>query len=97
MDANRNVNINPTTALDNSEWVTAALVPGASAAEAMSTTAARDTIDARTAWFARECERNGVRIEACVRSAERVGDREMAAFFRRAQREACELTCGATR
>jgi hypothetical protein len=50
----------------------------------MSTSAA-PTADARVAWFAQECRRNGVRIDACVRSAERAGDQEMAAFFRRAQ------------
>ena len=48
-------------------------------------------------WFARECRRNGVRIEAYVQSAERAGDREMAAFFRQAQREAHKLTGRATR
>jgi hypothetical protein len=49
------------------------------------------------AWFVRQRERNGVRIEACVRSAENVGDREMAECFRRAQREAHKLTGRARR
>jgi hypothetical protein len=59
--------------------------------------AAATGADPRVAWFARECQRNGVSIGAYVQSAERAGDREMAAFFRRAQREADKLTGGASR
>jgi hypothetical protein len=62
----------------------------------MSTTAA-PTIDARIAWFAQECRRNGVRIERHIQAVERAGDREMAAFFRRAQREVHKVTIGAKR
>jgi hypothetical protein len=55
----------------------------------MSTIAVATTdADPRIAWFAHECTRNGVRVETCVQSAERAGDREMAAFFRRVQRDA---------
>jgi hypothetical protein len=55
----------------------------------MSTIAVATTnTDPRIAWFAHECERNGVRIETRLQSAEHAGDRDMAAFFRRAQREA---------
>jgi hypothetical protein len=54
-------------------------------------------VDARITWFVQECRRNGVRIEGYVRSAERIGDREMAAFFRRAQREAHRITSGVGR
>jgi hypothetical protein len=64
----------------------------------MRTVAASSTsIDSSISGFARECRRNGVRIEACVRSAERAGDWEMAAFFRRAQRETHKLAQGARR
>jgi hypothetical protein len=51
--------------------------------------------DPRVAWFAHACQQNGVRIAAYVQSAERVGDREMAEFFRLAQREVHKLTNGA--
>lgn len=54
-------------------------------------------IDARVTWFVQECTRNGVRIEGYVRSAERIGDREMAAFFRRALREAHRIASGVGR
>jgi hypothetical protein len=55
---------------------------------------AASTADAESsvAWFATECRRNGVRIERHIESAERAGDPEMAEFFRRAQREADQLT-----
>jgi hypothetical protein len=55
---------------------------------------AASTADAESsvARFATECRRNGVRIERHIESAERAGDPEMAEFFRRAQREADQLT-----
>ena len=35
-------------------------------------------------WFAEECMTNGAPLEGYVEHAERIGDRELAAFFRRA-------------
>lgn len=44
-------------------------------------------------WLARECVRNGVTLETHARRAEHTGDRELADFFRHAQRliRQCEL------
>ena len=44
-----------------------------------------DDEDPNIIWFAEECQRNHVRVEALVSHAERVGDSELVAFFRRAQ------------
>ena len=41
--------------------------------------------DPNVVWFAEQCHTNHVRIDALIRSAERVHDADMAAFFRRAQ------------
>ncbi len=35
-------------------------------------------------WFTYECMTNGAPLESYVEHAERIGDRELAAFFRRA-------------
>jgi hypothetical protein len=35
-------------------------------------------------WFTEECMNNGVPLESYVEHAERIGDRELATFFRRA-------------
>ncbi len=35
-------------------------------------------------WFTEECMNNGVRLESYVEHAERLGDHELATFFRRA-------------
>jgi len=35
-------------------------------------------------WFTEECMTNGAPLESYIEHAERLGDREMAAFFRRA-------------
>jgi hypothetical protein len=35
-------------------------------------------------WFTEECMSNGVRLESYVEHAERLGDQELATFFRRA-------------
>ena len=40
--------------------------------------------DAGLMWFTEECMTNGAPLESYVEHAERLGDREMAAFFRRA-------------
>jgi hypothetical protein len=41
--------------------------------------------DPNIVWFAGECRRNHVKIEALVGHAERIRDLDLAAFFRRAQ------------
>jgi hypothetical protein len=35
-------------------------------------------------WFTQECMSNGAPLESYIVEAERIGDRELAAFFRRA-------------
>jgi hypothetical protein len=42
--------------------------------------------DAGAIWFAKECRRNGVRLESCIRRAQLAGDSELVQFFRRSQR-----------
>jgi hypothetical protein len=37
-------------------------------------------------WFAKECRRNGVRLESCISRAQLAGDSELVDFFRRARR-----------
>ncbi len=44
-----------------------------------------DEEDPNLLWFAEQCQANHVKFEALVRHAERAHDRELAAFFRRAQ------------
>jgi hypothetical protein len=39
--------------------------------------------DAGLVWFAEECMNNGAPLERYIVNAERIGDRELAAFFRR--------------
>jgi len=41
--------------------------------------------DPNLIWFAAECRRNHVRVEALIGRAERARDPELADFFRRAQ------------
>jgi hypothetical protein len=40
--------------------------------------------DSGLVWFTEECMTHGAPLETYVEHAERIGDREMAAFFRRA-------------
>ena len=40
--------------------------------------------DAGLMWFTEECMTNGAPLESYVEHAEQIGDRELAAFFRRA-------------
>ena len=35
-------------------------------------------------WFTEECMNNGARLESYIEHAERIGDQELATFFRRA-------------
>ena len=44
---------------------------------------AEDT-NAGLLWFTNECMTNGAPLESYIEHAERIGDRELAAFFRRA-------------
>ena len=44
----------------------------------------RDDTNAGLIWFAKECMSNGAPLEGYIDQAERIGDRELAAFFRRA-------------
>ena len=50
--------------------------------------------DSNIIWFAEECLNNGVRLESYVRTAERAGDWQLAAFFRRALGEARRVQDG---
>ena len=43
-----------------------------------------DEPDAGLIWFTEECMNNGVPLERYVAHAERIGDHELASFFRRA-------------
>lgn len=40
--------------------------------------------DAGLLWFTEECMNNGAPLESYIEHAERLGDRELAGFFRRA-------------
>jgi hypothetical protein len=40
--------------------------------------------DAGLLWFTEECMANGAPLESYIAHAERIGDRELAGFFRRA-------------
>jgi hypothetical protein len=51
-----------------------------------STTAA-DKTDAALIWFTEECMNNGAPLESYIVHAERLGDHELATFFRRALAE----------
>ncbi len=44
----------------------------------------RDETNAGLMWFTEECMTNGAPLESYIAEAERLGDRELAAFFRRA-------------
>jgi hypothetical protein len=44
----------------------------------------RDETNAGLMWFTRECMTNGAPLESYIAQAERIGDHELAAFFRRA-------------
>ena len=44
----------------------------------------QDETNAGLMWFSQECMTNGAPLESYIAHAERIGDREMAAFFRRA-------------
>jgi hypothetical protein len=43
--------------------------------------------DAGVAWFSEQCMTNGAPLERYVAHAERIGDQELATFFRRALAE----------
>jgi hypothetical protein len=47
----------------------------------------REEPDAGLAWFSEQCMTNGAPLERYVAHAERIGDEELAAFFRRALAE----------
>ena len=42
--------------------------------------------DAAAIWFAKECRRNGVRLESRIRRAQLAGDLELVQFLRRSQK-----------
>ena len=44
----------------------------------------RDEANAGLMWFTEQCMANGAPLESYIAHAERIGDRELAAFFRRA-------------
>ena len=44
----------------------------------------RDEANAGLMWFTEQCMANGAPLESYIAQAERIGDRELAAFFRRA-------------
>jgi hypothetical protein len=44
----------------------------------------REAADAGLMWFTEECMTNGAPLESYIEQAERVGDHELASFFRRA-------------
>jgi hypothetical protein len=48
-------------------------------------------------WFAEQCIDNGAPLESYVQHAERIGDRELAMFFRRALAESRRLRPGERR
>ena len=50
--------------------------------------------DAGLVWFTEECLNNGAPLERYVAHAERIGDQELAAFFRRALDESRRLRPG---
>ena len=45
-------------------------------------------------WFAEECMNNGAPLESYIVNAERIGDRELATFFRRALAESRRVRPG---
>jgi len=47
-------------------------------------TGSREEPDAGLLWFSEECLNNGAPLERYIADAERLGDRELATFFRRA-------------
>ena len=51
--------------------------------------------DAGLVWFAEECMNNAAPLERYIVNAERIGDRELAAFFRRALAESRRGLAGA--
>ena len=53
--------------------------------------------DAGLAWFTEECMNNGAPLERYVAHAERIGDEELAAFFRRALDESHRIRPGERR
>jgi hypothetical protein len=52
--------------------------------QATSNGRAADDTNAGLMWFTEECMTNGAPLESYAEHAERIGDRELAAFFRRA-------------
>jgi hypothetical protein len=44
----------------------------------------REEPDAGLAWFSEQCMTNGAPLERYITHAERIGDQELATFFRRA-------------
>jgi hypothetical protein len=58
---------------------------------------ARDERNAGLIWFAEQCMNNGAPLESYAQHAERIGDRELAMFFRSALAESRRLWPGEQR
>ena len=54
----------------------------------------REQPDAGLLWFTEECMANGAPLESYIAHAERIGDRELAGFFRRALAASHEVRPG---
>lgn len=54
----------------------------------------REEPDAGLLWFTEECMNNGAPLERYIADAERLGDRELARFFRRALATSHQLRSG---
>jgi hypothetical protein len=54
----------------------------------------RTEADAGLVWFTEECMNNGAPLDRYIAHAERIGDHELAAFFRRALDESHRLRPG---
>jgi hypothetical protein len=56
--------------------------------------ASRDEPDAGLAWFTEQCIQSGAPLERYIAHAERLGDEELATFFRRALAESHRVRPG---
>ncbi|HTU88043.1 MAG TPA: hypothetical protein VMF57_20860 [Solirubrobacteraceae bacterium] len=54
----------------------------------------QDEPDAGLAWFTQQCMTNGAPLERYIAHAERLGDQELATFFRRALAESHRVRPG---
>jgi hypothetical protein len=57
----------------------------------------REEPDAGLAWFTQQCVTNGAPLERYIANAERIGDQELATFFRRALAESHRVGPGERR